>query len=62
MQLSPHFELSELTASSKAKILGIDNTPPPELIPRLVLVAEMLERKYGCGQQEHLRPPTRACC
>lgn len=44
MQLSPHFELSELTASSKAKILGIDNTPPPELIPRLVLVAEMLER------------------
>jgi len=24
--------------------LGIDNTPPPELLPRLILLAEMLER------------------
>jgi zinc D-Ala-D-Ala carboxypeptidase len=44
MKLSVHFDLAELTASSKAQIMGIDNTPPPELIPRLVLVAEMLER------------------
>ena len=44
MKLSPHFDLSELTASSTAAKLGIDNTPPPELIPRLVRVAEMLER------------------
>ncbi len=44
MKLSPHFDLSELTASGKASQLGIDNTPPQELIPRLVLVAEMLER------------------
>jgi zinc D-Ala-D-Ala carboxypeptidase len=44
MKLSPHFDLSELTASSTAAKLGIDNTPPQELIPRLVLVAEMLER------------------
>jgi len=44
MKLSPHFTLEELTASSKARELGINNTPPPELMPRLVLVAEMLER------------------
>ena len=44
MKLSQHFDLSELTASAKAAQLGIDNTPPPELLPRLILVAEMLER------------------
>lgn len=44
MQLSPHFTLAELTASNKAAQLGIDNTAPPELVPRLVLVAELLER------------------
>ena len=43
-QLSPHFTIAELTASSKAKQLGIDNTPPVEIIPRLIMVAEMLER------------------
>lgn len=51
MQLSPHFTLAELVASQKASELGIDNTPPPELIPRLVMVAEMLERirtTIGC--------------
>ncbi len=44
MKLSQHFTLAELTASSKAQQLGLDNTPPPELMPRLVLTAEMLER------------------
>jgi hypothetical protein len=44
MQLTPHFSLAELTASTTARRLGIDNTPPPELMPRLVLTAEMLER------------------
>jgi len=44
MQLTPHFTLAELTASNKAKALGIDNTPPEELIPRLIRTAEMLER------------------
>lgn len=44
MRLTPHFTLSELTASRKAELLAIDNTPAPELVPRLVLVAEMLER------------------
>ena len=43
-QLSPHFTLAELTASTKATQVGIDNTPPAEIIPRLVMVAEMLER------------------
>lgn len=44
MQLTPHFTLAELTASTSATKFGIDNTPPPELMPRLVLLAEMLER------------------
>lgn len=44
MQLSPHFSLAELTASTTAKKLGLSNTPPDELVPRLVLTAEMLER------------------
>lgn len=44
MQLTQHFTLEELTRSNKAQQLGIDNTPPPELVPRLVMVAEMLER------------------
>lgn len=44
MKLSPHFSLEELSISRKAKELGLDNTPTPELLPRLVLLAEMLER------------------
>ena len=44
MNLTKHFTLAELTASSKARSLGLDNTPPPELVPRLVRTAEMLER------------------
>lgn len=44
LKLSPHFTLEELTASTTATRLGLDNTPAPELVPRLVLLAEMLER------------------
>lgn len=44
MKLTPHFSLSELTASTKAAQVGIDNTPAPELLPRMVLLAELLER------------------
>jgi zinc D-Ala-D-Ala carboxypeptidase len=44
MKLSTHFLLAEFVASAKATARGIDNTPPPELMPRLVLLAEMLER------------------
>ena len=44
MKLSPHFTLAELCASNLATIRKIDNTPPPELLPRLIMLAEMLER------------------
>lgn len=44
MNLTPHFTLAELTRSAKAEQLGIDNTPAQELVPRLVLLAELLER------------------
>ncbi len=47
MNLSAHFTLAEMIASNKAAQLGINNTPPPELMPRLVLCAEMLERIRG---------------
>lgn len=44
MKLTPNFSLEELTASITAQQHGLDNRPPQELVPRLVLVAEMLER------------------
>lgn len=44
MNLSPHFTLAEMTASSTARRLGLSNQPPEELIPRLIRTAEMLER------------------
>ena len=44
MRLTPHFTLAELTASTKARAHDLDNTPPPEIVPRLVRTAEMLER------------------
>lgn len=44
MQLTQHFALAELTTSSTAQRMGLDNTAPPEVVPRLVRTAEMLER------------------
>jgi zinc D-Ala-D-Ala carboxypeptidase len=44
MQLTNHFTLQELTRSSTAQRLGLDNTAPQEIVPRLILLAEMLER------------------
>lgn len=44
MKLTTHFTLAELTRSSTAERLKIDNTPPPDVFPRLVQLAEMLER------------------
>ena len=44
MQLTQHFTLAELTKSSTAERLGLDNTPPPEVLPALTTTAEMLER------------------
>ena len=41
--LSTHFTLDELTASQTAARLGIDNTPPPEVLARLAHTAQGLE-------------------
>lgn len=35
MQLTQHFTLEELTSSSIAKQLGIDNTPAPDIVENL---------------------------
>lgn len=43
-QLTPHFSLLEFVQSGTASHLGIDNTPPDEVVQRLQLTAEMLER------------------
>lgn len=44
MKLSAHFQLQEFVRSEAAERLRIDNTPPQEIVPRLIAVAEMLER------------------
>lgn len=44
IQLTSHFTLEELYASSKAKELRIDNTPSTSIAANLRLVAAMLER------------------
>jgi hypothetical protein len=44
LQLSPHFRLWELTHSDTADAHKIDNTPPSIYLPRLIEVANMLER------------------
>ncbi len=50
-QLSPHFTLEELTASSKAKALKIDNTPTPEILENLKALALALEMiRSVCGK------------
>jgi hypothetical protein len=43
-QLTVHFSLEELVHSDKAAELGIDNTPPKELLPNLLAVAVGLEQ------------------
>ena len=44
MNLTDHFTLDELTRSSTATRLGIDNTPPAEILPRLNVLAHGLEQ------------------
>lgn len=44
MQLTEHFSLEELVHSSTAIRLGIDNTPPDEILPNLKVLAQGLER------------------
>lgn len=43
MRLSPHFTLDELTHSETAARLGIDNTPPPDVVDTLRRTAAYLE-------------------
>lgn len=43
MNLTPHFTLEEMTASQTAARLGLDNTPPPEMIAALKRTAQLLE-------------------
>lgn len=43
MNLTPHFSLEELTGSSTAVRLGIDNTPPAEIVGNLRVLSEGLE-------------------
>ena len=38
MQLSKHFSLREMVKSQTAERLGIDNTPPEEVIPKLTFL------------------------
>lgn len=42
-QLTSHFSLEELTSSTKADQLKINNTPPPEIIENLKALALALE-------------------
>lgn len=42
--LSPNFRLSEFTLSQTASREGIDNTPPKSLMPRIINLAQGLER------------------
>lgn len=43
-RLTEHFTLEDLTHSDTAVRLGIDNTPPPDIVPHLVVNAQGLER------------------
>ena len=42
-ELTPHFSLEELTRSEAAARLGIDNTPPVELLPVITGTAQRME-------------------
>lgn len=44
MNLTPHFTLEELVHSSEAVRRGLKNDPPPEVLPRLGRLAQLLER------------------
>lgn len=44
MQLAPHFTLAEMTRSSTAQRMGLDNKPTPKALEQLKRTAAMLER------------------
>lgn len=52
MRLTANFSLEELTRSTTAQRLRLDNTPPPGFLPQLQATAEMLQRI-----REHLQRP-----
>jgi zinc D-Ala-D-Ala carboxypeptidase len=43
IMLSPHFTLAEFTDSQTAARLGIDNTPPADILPALYRTAQGME-------------------
>ncbi len=43
-KISEHFTWDEVLESQTAERLGIDNTPPPELVPVLELTAQRMDR------------------
>lgn len=55
MNLSPHFTLEELVFSSTAQRLGIDNTPGPDVVEHLGVLAAGLEQARALlGQPMHI--------
>jgi hypothetical protein len=44
MKLTDHFTLAELTGSDTAVRRGLDNTPPPDVLHNLGLLAQQLEK------------------
>lgn len=54
MQLSPNFSLHELTKSYEATRKGLDNTPPPEAVARLRVLAERVLQPV----RDHFGPTT----
>tara|TARA_R100001460_G_scaffold41877_1_gene77767 strand:- start:1225 stop:1698 length:474 start_codon:yes stop_codon:yes gene_type:complete len=42
MQLTKHFSLQEFTKSQTAERMGIDNTPPDDIIPKLSFLATQI--------------------
>lgn len=56
MNLTEHFSLEELTASTTAARLGIDNTPPADVLQNLHLLAVYLEQvRVVLGQPVSVR-------
>lgn len=47
MQLTPHFKLAELTHSTTAQRMRVDNTPTPKALEQLKRTAAMLEGVRG---------------
>lgn len=61
MQITDHFSLLELTRSSTATRLGLDNTIPEELMPNALRVAEALEKiRAHFGKSIHVTSCYRA--